>query len=210
MNIAIIGTGNVGAALGKRWAGLGHTIIFGSRDPQGAKTQALLREAGANARAASQAAACAAAEVILLAAPFHACEALLQELGSLDGKILIDATNPFGEGMRLLTWPNSSAAEQIAGWSGGARVVKAFNMTGSANMLDADYGALKPAMLVCGDDAAAKTLACELAGQIGFDPVDCGALSQAYLLETAAGLWVNLAYLQGQGPNIALTLLRRQ
>ena len=209
MNIAILGTGNVGAALGKRWAGLGHDIVFGSRDAGSAKVTELVQAAGGSTRATSASEAVSGADAILLATPFHSAQELLKSLPSLDGKVLIDATNPLGEGMRLQTWPASSAAEQIAGWASGARVVKAFNMTGSGNMSDTNYGATKPAMLLCGDDPAAKTLVAGLANEIGFEAVDCGALNAANLLEAAAGLWVRLAYLQGMGPNIALALLRK-
>ncbi len=168
-----------------------------------------MQAAGGSTRATSASEAVNGADAILLAAPFHSAQELINSLPSLEGKVLIDATNPLGEGLRLQTWPASSAAEQIAGWARGARVVKAFNMTGSGNMSDPSYGATQPAMLLCGDDPAAKALVAGLANEIGFEAVDCGALSAANLLEAAAGLWVRLAYLQGMGPNIALALLRK-
>jgi 8-hydroxy-5-deazaflavin:NADPH oxidoreductase len=209
MHIAILGTGNVGAALGKAWGAKGHLITYGSREPAGAKVQELLKASGAQSKATDLVQAAGAASILVLAVPFHSVQATLAGLGDLSGKILIDATNPLGPGMQLITWPGSSAAEQIAGWASGARVVKAFNMTGSGNMADTGYGPVKPAMLLCGDDPQARQSVAQLAAELGFDPVDCGPLSAARALESLAGLWVSLAYTQGQGPNIAFALLRR-
>lgn len=208
MIITILGTGNVGSALGKRWAANGHTILFGSRDPSSSKVRQLLQDAGPNASAHAPAEAVAGGEVVLLATPFHSTQEYLSSL-DLAGKILIDATNPLGEGMKLITWPESSAAEHIAGWAVGARVVKAFNSTGSANMDNAAYGAVKPALFFCGDDPDAKEVVSHLAAEIGFEPVDSGPLSAASLLEALASLWVNLAYVQKLGPNQAIALLHR-
>jgi NADPH-dependent F420 reductase len=209
MDLAILGTGNVGSALGKQWSSKGHNILFGSREPGSAKVQALLKTAGGNCRALSFSEAAASTAIILLAVPFHVAQTTISETGNLAGKILIDATNPLGEGMKLITWPDSSGAEQVAQWAPGSKVVKAFNMTGSGNMSDANYGGVKPAMLLCGDDPQARKSVAQLAEEIGFDVVDCGPLSSARYLEAAAGLWVNLAYVQGLGSNIAFALLRR-
>jgi 8-hydroxy-5-deazaflavin:NADPH oxidoreductase len=208
MKIAILGTGNVGSALGKRWAAKGHTILFGSRDPHSPKVRQLVLDAGPTASAHLPAEAAGGAEVLLLATPFHSTQEYLRGL-ALNGKILIDATNPLGEGLKLITWSDSSAAEQIAGWAIGARVVKAFNSTGSGNMANASYGETRPALFYCGDDPDAKAVVKQLAEESGFAPVDSGPLSSARLLEPLGGLWVTLAYLQGQGPNQAFALLRR-
>ena len=209
MKIAILGTGNVGSALGKRWAANGHEIIFGSREPESDKVRGLVQAAGGKTSAATYAGAVNQADVILLATPFHSAQETLASLGSLGGKLLIDATNPFGPSMRLIPWPDSSAAEQIASWAADAKVVKAFNMTGSGNMANTDYGAMKPAMFICGEDGAAKNVVLGLSNEIGFDTIDCGPLTAARYLEAIVGLWVNLAYTQGMGPNMAFALLRR-
>ena len=91
--VAVIGTGNVGMALGTEFGGLGHTIIYGSRTPDAAKTAALVDKTR-NASAALPADAAAAADVIVLAVPGMATEAVAKGLGDLSGKIIIDATNP--------------------------------------------------------------------------------------------------------------------
>ena len=104
---------------------------------------------------------------------------------------------------------DTSAAEQVAGWAGGARVVKIFNTTGSNNMENPDYGGQAATMFYAGDDEAAKQAARQLAGDIGFDPIDAGPLANTRLLEPLAMLWIYLAYPGGQGREIAFRLLRR-
>jgi 8-hydroxy-5-deazaflavin:NADPH oxidoreductase len=87
--------------------------------------------------------------------------------------------------------------------------VKIFNSTGAGNMADPHYGGDRATMLYCGDDAEAKKVAAQLAADLGFEPVDAGALSAAYLLEHAAMLWIHLAYGAGLGRNIAFKLMKR-
>jgi 8-hydroxy-5-deazaflavin:NADPH oxidoreductase len=210
MKIGIIGTGHVGGALGGRWARSGHEIIFGSRDPQGEKAQNLLRLVSGNVRVTGTTEAVSAAEVVLLATPWSATRDTLDRAGStnLAGKVVIDAVNPIGPD-RLLVGGNTSAAERIASWAPGARLVKAFNSTGSGNMSNTDYGGEKPSLFLCGDDAEAKNVVARLGAELDFDPVDCGPLSMARYLEPLAMLWINLSYNQGFGPDIAFRLLKR-
>ena len=82
MKIAIIGTGNVGSALARGWAGQGHDLILGARDP--AKAAALAAETRASVQ--SPAAAAAEADVVVLALPWPHAEAAVRGLGSLAGK----------------------------------------------------------------------------------------------------------------------------
>ena len=103
----------------------------------------------------------------------------------------------------------TSAAEEIAGWAKGARVVKAFNTTGWQNMADPRYGAQALSMLVCGDDAEARKVAADLARQLGFDPVEVGPLRSARYLEAAAMLWIDMAFLQGFGTNFGFQVVKR-
>lgn len=74
MRIAIIGTGNVGRALGTGWAQHGHDVMFGSREPESAKVRDLLTAAGPHACAETPAAAAAWADVVVVATPWSATE----------------------------------------------------------------------------------------------------------------------------------------
>jgi NADPH-dependent F420 reductase len=208
MKIAVIGTGNVGSTLGTRWAQAGHTVLFGTRHPDDQKTRALLQEAGPNACAETQARAPEGADVVVLATPWPATEAVVRGLGDLGGKILVDCTNPIRESA-LAVGHDTSGGEQVASWAVGARVVKAFNSTGAKNMGDPDYGTVPLALFLCGDDADAKGTVAGLAEALGFEAVDCGPLRAARYLEPLAMLWIHLAYTEGFGPDIGFALLRR-
>jgi predicted dinucleotide-binding enzyme len=94
MNIGIIGAGNVGGTLGRRWAGKGHRVCYGVQRPQEAKVQDLLRASGPNARAGSPAEAASFGEVVLFSTPWPATEAAIKSAGDLAGKVVIDCTNP--------------------------------------------------------------------------------------------------------------------
>jgi predicted dinucleotide-binding enzyme len=209
VNIGIIGSGNVGGTLGMAWAGRGHQILFSySRDPK--KLEALAASAGQSARAGSPAEAAQFGEVVVLAPPWPVVDDALQAAGSLAGKVVIDCTNPLKRDLSGLEIGHStSAAEEIARRVSGARVVKAFNSIGAANMANPVFGSQRATMFFCGDDAAAKTIVARLVEEIGFEPVDAGALAIARLLEPLAMLWIHLAYARGMGPDFAFKLIRR-
>ena len=200
--IAILGTGRVGSALGEGWAARGHRIVFGSREPDSGRVQELLARApGAEATTAQE--AVRRADIAVLATPFGASAELLAGL-DLDGKILIDATNHVG-----VTLEASSGAEQLAAYAPGARMAKAFNTTGTANMRAPQaFGEGGLDMFVCGHDDA-RAVAAELASDLGFRAIDCGGLDQAALLEHLALLWIHLVYRLGYGDDIAFRLVRR-
>ena len=210
MNLAIIGTGNVGAALGRRWAEGGHRVVFGTRDPSSEKVRELVAGTGGRAVAVAQGAAVAGAEVVVLATPWTATEAIVGSLGDLAGKIVIDCTNPLTPDLSgLVVGPDTSGGEEVARWAAGARVVKTFNTTGSGNMSDPAYGSEKLAMFLCGDDAEAKAAVAGLIEELGFEAVDAGPLTRSRQLEQLAVLWIALAYQQGLGLDFGLALIRR-
>jgi predicted dinucleotide-binding enzyme len=208
MNIGIIGSGHVGGTLGTRWANAGHNVTFGTRKPESNEMQALAAKAGPTARAASTAEA-AKADVLLLATPWEATQQVIAAAGDLSGKVLIDATNPLNDIDTLVLGTTTSAGEQVAKWARGAKVVKAFNAIGNTIMANTVFPGGKPALLYCGDDLQAKQTVHTLAGELGFEPVDAGALTMARTLEPAALLWVSLAFKQGFGREFAFQLLRR-
>jgi 8-hydroxy-5-deazaflavin:NADPH oxidoreductase len=209
VNIAIIGAGRVGAALGTRWAVAGHAVMYGVRKPDDPKMVPLL-EGTPNGRAGSVAQAAAFGDVVVLATPWGATKSAISAAGNLAGKVVVDVTNPLNETFSGLTVGHmSSGGELVAGWATGAKVVKTLNSTGSNNMLDPKYGKDAVSMFVCGDDAAAKATVSELVRALGFDVVDAGPLASARLLEPLAMLWISLAYAWGQGTDIAFRLMRR-
>src|SRR5262245_33982629 len=209
MKIAILGAGSVGSTLGRSWAAKGHEVVFGARDPKSARVQDAVKSAGAKARAASLKDAAATAEVVVVATPYDAAQDALRAAGALAGKVVIDATNPLKNDLSgLVVGHTTSAAETIAGWAKGAKVVKCFNTIGAEHMGHPKVAGQSATMFLCGDDAAAKKTAERLAQELGFEPVDAGPLRQARLLESLAMLWISLAHQQGLGTGIAFKLLR--
>lgn len=209
MNIAVIGTGNVGGTLGRRWAEAGHRVVFGTRDPASQKVSELLAAAGGAASAASAATASAGAEIVVLATPWSGLEQTVAGLGDLSGKIVIDCTNPIAPGFQLAVGLTTSGAEQVAGWAGGARVVKAFNTTGWENMADPLYDGQPTTMFICGDEAEAKAVVTELAETLGFEVADVGDLTAARFIEPLALVWIKLAITQGHGRTLAFKIVKR-
>jgi NADPH-dependent F420 reductase len=214
MKIAVIGAGNVGGTLGKRWARAGHEVAFGARDSAEAKVAALVRESGPSAKAASVPEAVRQADVVVLSVPWDNAREALAAAGDLRGRILIDATNPVPltpEGLRqgLVIGHTTSGGEEVARWAEGARVVKAFNTTGWQNMANPLYGAQGLSMLLCGDDAEARKVVADLARQLGFEPVDVGPLRSARYLEALAMLWIDMAVLQGFGTSFGFRVVKR-
>jgi hypothetical protein len=211
MKIGIIGSGNVGGALGSRWAKAGHEVVFGTRDPQGPDIQQLSARVSGKTRVATLAETARDNEVLLLSTPWPATQQIIQGLGNLNGKLLIDATNPLLPDLSGLTLgTTTSAGEQVAGWARGAKVVKAFNTVGANIMTDPTFDGHKPVMFYCGDDAEAKQVVRKLIDELVFEAVDAGPLTQARLLEPFALLWISLAYAQGMGRDFAFELLRRR
>jgi predicted dinucleotide-binding enzyme len=206
MNITICGSGNVGRALAGGWKQAGHSVTFAARDASGAKTAELKKD---GYTVAPQAEAAKSADVIVLATPWDATAATIKALGSLAGKILVDATNPLTAKLELALGFSDSAGETVARLATGAKVVKAFNTTGANNMANSKYAAGKVVMPVAGDDADAKKTVMGLANDLGFEPVDAGPLSMSRHLEPMAMLWIKLAYAQGLGREFAFGLLRR-
>ena len=210
MNIGILGAGNVGGALGSAWARKGHAVFFGVPRPQDPKIRELLKTLGAKGRAGSVAEAAAAGEVIVLATPWPATRDAIGAAGNLDGKVVVDCTNPLKADFTGLSLGyTTSGAEQVAQWAQGAKVFKAFNQTGFNIMASPDFGGQRAVMFVCGDDDAHKPTVLKLVSDVGFEAIDAGGLVHARLLEPYAMLWIHLANARGLGRDFAFAVLRR-
>ena len=210
MRIAILGSGTMGSVLGRLFASAGHSVTYSfSRDPR--KLARLAKSSGPRARAASPADAVRDADVVVLTVLWRHVSGVLRSAGNLRGKVLIDCTNPLTPSDdALAVGHRTSGAEIIARRARGARVVKAFN-TIPAELLGAGVDVLpeQPAVCYCGDDASAKRVTARIIRQLGFEPVDCGALMNARYLEPLAMLVGELAYNQGKRPEVGLRFLRR-
>lgn len=198
--IAVIGTGEVGSALGKPWAKAGHVIIYGSRTPGSDKVKALVKETGHGAKAATPREAAAQAEIVLLAVPWRVASEAVPALGNLAGKIVIDPMNYF---VAVDGYPGPlagpSVAQQVKAWLPGAIVVKAFN-TFALKMLDPKIAGGPITVPIAGDDLAAKTRVARLVTEVGLEPLDVGPLTAAAHLESMEQLYLGYRmYNRGKG-----------
>jgi len=206
MKVLLIGAGNMGAGFVKQFAAAGHQVSVTGRDA--AKAQALAAQFGA--QAVPSAGAAKDRDVIVLATGYTDAVAALQSVGDLEGKTVVDVTNPLAaDFMSLTVGHTTSAAESIAASIPGAHVVKAFN-TVFAQVLAAgpELGGQKVPVFVASDDKAAKETVKALAQSVGFDVIDAGGLRNARYLEPLGGLNIYLGYGAGLGTSIAPTWLR--
>ena len=209
MKVGIIGTGRLGSALGKIWAEKGHTIMFGSRDPQKAKK--LANSIGSNASGGTCEETAKFGDVIILAVPWSGAKESIKTAGDLDGKIIVDSTTtaaPHLGGPLIGRTP--SAAEKVAKWAVGAKVIKAIHTIGVESLNKLQFGTQQASLFICGDDLDAKSKLKQLGRDLGFEVIDAGPLTNARLTEPLAMLWIELAYKQGMGTDIAFKLLRRR
>lgn len=193
--IAIIGTGDVGSALGPRFAEQGHTIVYGSRDPGRSSVNELVARSGEGASATTQADAAAQASIVVLAIPGMLVEEITRSLGDLSGKIIIDPTNPLqGKVPNLVHAAETSNAEIIQAAARDAFVVKAFNTLNYKTMIDPGSADGPVSIPLAGDDPAAKKVVAELVAGMGLEPIDVGPLENAHWVEGMLILWINNRY----------------
>lgn len=183
MNIGVIGSGNVGSAIGAVWVNAGHNVLFSSRSIE--HDEALARDLGGGARAGTPREAAEFGEVILMAVPYGALPDLGRDLAdAIEGKVLIDACNPFpNRDGDIADW----AREKGAGLASaellpGARIVRAFNAIGARSMGSAYRDPGKVGMPIAGDDPDAVSVASRLIRDVGYEPVLIGGLDMGRYL----------------------------
>jgi predicted dinucleotide-binding enzyme len=195
--IGVLGTGDVGRALGKGFVSRGHEVKLGAREAKNEKAQAWAQENGPRASAGTFADAAKFGDILVLATLWTGTKNAIEMAGpeSFAGKVVIDATNPldFSQGMppRLALGHTDSGGEQVQRWLPKARVVKAFNIVGNAYMVDPKFQGGPPDMWIAGNDEAAKKKVGELLRDFGWpDPIDTGGIEGSRLLEPMCLLWV--------------------
>jgi 8-hydroxy-5-deazaflavin:NADPH oxidoreductase len=211
MNIVFLGYGNVGAPLADHLQRLGHRVTLAAGNAgSDSLRKALVRNARLEVAPIRE--AVTGGDVVFLATPFQVIEELLKGIASeLEGKLLVDCTNPVGPGLTHGLKSVMSGSEMVQKLASGARVVKAFSIYGFENFENSAYPAydVRPAMMFCGNDAAAKKTVAELIEQLGWEPLDVGGLEQALHLEHMTLLWVRMVRANGASPHLVYAALRR-
>jgi len=205
MNIAIIGTGNVGGALATKWAKAGHHIYLGVRDTHNFKGKELLQNPNTQVFEIQE--AVQKANIILISTPATTAVEVAHSLGNTTDKIIIDAMNiVMGRGPE--GYNNTSQA--ILDNTETNDVVKCFNTTGFNNMENPVYEGVAIDAFVAGDSEKGKAAAIQLAKDAGFaECYDIGGNDRFQLMEQFAFFWINLAMFKGQGRDIGFKLLKR-
>jgi 8-hydroxy-5-deazaflavin:NADPH oxidoreductase len=193
MKIGIIGKGNMGGSLAELARKSGHQVTVASRDPAHPVLDAIN-----------------GADIVILAVKYETALELADQAGirsALQGKVVVDITNPLGPN-GLIVGHTSSAAEEIAKRLPGVHVVKAFNNIFASVLKSRIAGEkIHVPLLVAGDDENAKKKVIEFAASIGFDAIESGPLSNSRYIEALAALQIQYAYGMGKGTNIGFALV---
>ncbi|MFP3854625.1 MAG: NADPH-dependent F420 reductase [Anaerolineales bacterium] len=202
MNIAVLGSGNIGGTMGRIWAEAGHAVRFGVRDPEakGAALGERFSEFDVTFQPVGE--AVGEGEVVLLAVPPSAVSGIAAEHGAiLDDRIILDATNDF-------------SAEDMSGYltlknhASRAKVFRVFNSLGWENFANPEFDGIRADHFYCGpEDKSALTIVEGLITDVGLRPIRIGTLEKRHLLDNMTRLWATLAMEQDRGRHLAFKIL---
>jgi hypothetical protein len=199
IKVGVLGSGDVGKAFARGFAGLGHQVMIGSRSPE--KLADFAKETkGVTAGTFEETAAFG--DVVALATLGVATEEAIGLAGqkNFDGKVVIDATNPLDFRERppkLFVGTTDSLGERIQGWIPKAKVVKAFNTVGNAFFVNPDFPNGPPDMFICGNDGDAKKIVAQICTHWGWGVIDLGGIESSRHLEPMCMVWVLHGVLSG-------------
>lgn len=205
IKIGVLGSGDVGQALGKGFVARGHDVKLASRNPKAEALTTWLSRVEGKASTGTYEEAARHGEVLVLATPGRAVEEVIRTAGlrNFSGKLVIDVTNPLafdGPTPGLFVGTTDSLGERIQRLVPDAKVVKAFNTVPNTQMVDPKFAGGAPQMLIGGDDASAKKKLTGMLKDFGWPgALDVGGIATARWLEahvplrvlagTAIGRW---------------------
>lgn len=202
LTIAVLGAGNIGGTLGKKWQAVGYHVRFGVRDPGGKHAQALSTELGDQATIGTIGDALQGSpDVVLVALPGGVVELIAQQYAAeLNGRIILDAANRMGEDSLHNLAPFQQHAPQ-------AQLYRAFNSLGWENFAEPTFDGIQADLFFCGPEGDARTTVEQLITAIGLRPVYLGGVEQMGLLDSISTLWFTLAFGQKKGRHLAFKVL---
>jgi len=214
--IGVLGTGEVGRALGTGFVSSGHDVRMGSRDASNEKAAEWVAHNGSRASAGTFQDAVRFGDVIVLATLWSGTENAIRLAGpdGFAGKVVIDATNPLafvepGKPPVLAIGHTTSAGEQVQKWLPKAKVVKAFNTVSNVHMVRPNFPGGPPDMFICGDDEPAKQVVADLCRELGWPTIDLGGIEISRYLEPLAMAWVAYLFRNDFSVDHAFKLLRK-
>jgi 8-hydroxy-5-deazaflavin:NADPH oxidoreductase len=190
MKIAILGAGNIGGTLGRKWLQAGHQVLFGVRDLQSAKTISALEQAQ-GAKATDVSSAIRDSEVILFSLPWKTVSEIVQaNAANLNGKLLMDATNNFGG-------PLINNLEALIDAAPEAKIYRAFNSLGWEVFANPVINGQTADMFYSGPEGATQSRVQQLIEEIGVNPIWVGDNDRVHLVDNMGALWVNMVFQRG-------------
>jgi len=192
--IAVLGTGRFGGSIGKRLSTLGYPVVYGSRTPDTDRVRELIARSGPAASVASLKDAAAQSSIVVFAVPWEPVKALLPQLGSMTGKLLIDpmiAKPVIVEGYPFPAHTPMSTAEQLQAWVPDAHVVKAFISISYGTLADPARAGGPVSVPYAGAAGSAKERVAQIIAELGLEAMDAGPLICATHLENL--LWFEVA-----------------
>lgn len=202
LTITVLGAGNIGGTLGKKWSAAGHKVYFGVNDPNGKHAQTIRTELGDSAMIGTiEDALQAAPDVVLIALPGGVVEAIAQQYAAqLDRRVIIDAANRMGADTMHSLAPFHQYTPQ-------AQIYRAFNSLGWENFAEPTFDGVQADLFYCGPDGETRATVEQLISDVGLRPVYLGGSEQIGLLDSIASLWFTLALGQKKGRHIAFKVL---
>ena len=204
IKIVVLGAGNIGGTLGRKWVEAGHQVVFGVNNPGGEKAGKLRSDLGERAviRTTDEALAINP-DVVVFAIPGSSMDGTIEQYGQkLDGKIIFDTANKMGS-----TTHNSFAALQQ--YAPHSPIYRVFNSLGWENFANPIFEGIAADLFYCGTDGEVRATAEQLISDIGLRPVSLGGVEQVGVIDSLLGLWFALAAGQRKGRHLAFKMLNR-
>lgn len=202
LTIAVLGAGNIGGTLGRKWVAAGHKVAFGVSDPNGSRAQSLRAELGDITIGSLADVLSTNPDVVVMALPGGAMETTITTYAAqLDGRIIIDATNRMGGGGAM----NSFAT--FREHTPRAHIFRAFNSLGWENFADPLFDGVQADLFYCGSEGDSRAVVEQMIADVGLRPVSLGGVDQVALVDSVASLWFALALGQKKGRHLAFKML---
>lgn len=204
IKIVVLGAGNIGGTLGRKWVEAGHKVVFGVNNPNGEKANKLRSDLGDRAEIHTTAEALTTnPDVVVFAIPGSSMNGTIEQYAQqLDGKIIFDTANKMGSN----THNSFAALQQHAPHS---PIYRAFNSLGWENFANPIFDGVRADLFYCGTDGEPRKIAEQLISDVGLRPVYLGGVEQVGVIDSLLGLWFALAAGQGKGRQLAFKMLNR-
>jgi predicted dinucleotide-binding enzyme len=197
MRVGILGSGDVGRALGKGFVSREHEVKIGSRTPNSDKLKTWVNQMGRKASTGTFADSAAFGDIIVLATNGSAIELAidLAKPQNLNGKLVIDVTNQLdfsrGPPPGMLYSPTDSLGQRVQRKLPSAKIVKCFNTVPNSQMVDPKFKDVE--MMICGNDLEAKQQVMKILREFGWKgAIDIGGIENAGWLEAFVPLWARV------------------